>query len=137
MRVIRQPPRSTSSKASENAPPSEKSRVVILYTRRTLCTSGTGRTGHWSTDEDDADPAFVPFHDVALQKTTDATNVDIGDLVTFNIRVYNQGNLPLDSLKITDYVPVGLSFVDNNDWVAAGDNACLTATIGNVLIPAG
>ncbi|MBK6815811.1 MAG: DUF11 domain-containing protein [Saprospiraceae bacterium] len=77
-------------------------------------------------DEDDADPAYLPIHDVALIKIRSGSGtVDIGDLITFEIRVYNQGNQSLDSLKVTDYIPAGYSFVSNNGWTASGMNACL------------
>ncbi|MBK6391644.1 MAG: DUF11 domain-containing protein [Saprospiraceae bacterium] len=77
-------------------------------------------------DEDDADPAYVSIHDVALIKIRSGSGtVDIGDLITFEIRVYNQGNQSLDSLKVTDYIPAGYSFVSNNGWTPSGMNACL------------
>jgi len=90
------------------------------------------------TDEDDHDPALVSVHDVALIKTLpdDQETVSVGDLVTFTITVTNQGNHPVTELKLTDYVNEGYNFVDNNNWITAGANACLTANLANGLITA-
>ena len=90
------------------------------------------------TDEDDHDPALVSVHDVALIKTLpdDQETVSVGDLVTFTITITNQGNHPVTELKLTDYVNEGYNFVDNNNWITAGANACLTANLANGLITA-
>ena len=90
------------------------------------------------TDEDDHDPALVSVHDVALIKTLPMNQgtVSVGDLVTFTITVTNQGNHPVTELKLTDYINDGYNFVDNNNWVAAGPNACLTANLNNGLLTA-
>lgn len=100
---------------------------------------GTGMPGDTSgaTDEDDHDPALLPIHDVALVKSGPVGTYDVGDLVTFTITVVNQGNHALDSISIIDYIPAGYSFVPNNNWVASGSNATLTATVSNGLLPAG
>jgi len=101
--------------------------------------AGSPDDGVPATDEDDADPALVAFHDVALTKTkpVDQEPVDIGEVVTFTITVHNQGSSALDSVRIIDYIPGGFSFVPNNNWMASGMNAILTATIANGLLPAG
>ena len=97
--------------------------------------SGSPDDGIPASDEDDADPALVSFHDVALTKTTMQTEpVDIGDVVLFSINVYNQGSSPVDSISIIDYIPTGYTFVANNNWVPSGPNATLTATVANGLI---
>ncbi|MDF1698621.1 MAG: SdrD B-like domain-containing protein [Saprospiraceae bacterium] len=101
--------------------------------------AGMPDDGVQATDEDDADPALVAFHDVALTKTkpVDQEPVNIGEVVTFTITVFNQGNSPLDSVRIIDYVPAGFAFTPNNNWVADGLNATLTATVTNGLITGG
>jgi len=92
--------------------------------------------GVQATDEDDADPALVAFHDVALTKTVPAGAYNVGATVPYEITIHNQGNQTVDSIKITDYIRAGYNFTPNNGWVANGSNACLTATVGNGLIPA-
>ncbi|MBK8775909.1 MAG: hypothetical protein IPO25_00280 [Saprospiraceae bacterium] len=43
-------------------------------------------------DEDDADPAYLPIHDVALNKIRSGSGtVDIGDLSPSEIRVLQSG----------------------------------------------
>ncbi len=112
---------------------------VITGTGGTPMAAGTNAL----TDEDDADPAFVPVHDVALIKTVASTGpYDPGDLVTFTITVINQGNTGLDSIKITDYIPAGYTFsvADGANtatgWMASGSNACLTKKLGSGLVAA-
>jgi uncharacterized repeat protein (TIGR01451 family) len=85
--------------------------------------------------EDDQDDETLVIHDVAITKTAPTGSFNVGDNVTFVISVYNQGNYPLDSVQITDYIPSGFTFVPNNNWVSAGSNAVLTATSGNGLLP--
>ncbi|MDR0886296.1 MAG: DUF11 domain-containing protein [Clostridiales Family XIII bacterium] len=94
-------------------------------------------------DEDDHDYAevIVKKYDAALRKWIESvdhagnntpvetavngptgkvtpTKVLVGDLVHYNIRVFNQSALPLDIAEITDYVPAGLEFVaaENPGW---------------------
>ncbi|MBP6238077.1 MAG: DUF11 domain-containing protein [Saprospiraceae bacterium] len=87
--------------------------------------------------EDDQDIETLVIHDVALTKTGPTGSFSVGDIVTFTINVFNQGNFPLDSIQITDYIPAGFTFVPNNNWISAGSNAVLTATINNGLLPVG
>ena len=80
--------------------------------------SGTFLNDDASKDEDDHDPAVfqVSMLDLALQKRLDesfnASPVDLGELVKFDITVINQGNLSVDSVLVADYVPAGFSFYD-------------------------
>lgn len=89
-------------------------------------------------DEDDADVKFVdePVFDLALLKYVSAVNgvgtgqtgyekpagvplVNIGDKVTFTIKVLNQGDLDGYVEEIVDYIPAGFDFVqeDNMSWI--------------------
>ncbi|MBL7831553.1 MAG: DUF11 domain-containing protein, partial [Saprospiraceae bacterium] len=80
-------------------------------------------------DEDDHDPATItvlenPIFDLALTKTTSTKNVKIGDLVTFEMKVYNQGNVDAYNINIVDYLPNGFILADTN-WVQTGNIATL------------
>ena len=55
-----------------------------------------------------------------------------GDLVTFTITVFNQGNKDARNIQITDYIPVGLEVVDQN-WTILGDKA--TRVIAETIAP--
>ncbi len=74
------------------------------------------------TDEDDEDPAMIQIIDMALRKTVaTAGPYSYNQLITFNIRIFNQGNVPLQNTKINDYIPSGYSYAsgDNIGWTGA------------------
>ncbi|WP_235293955.1 T9SS type A sorting domain-containing protein [Portibacter lacus] len=79
---------------------------------------------HNGEDSDDADPAAPPVFDLAIRKiNTVAGSSNIGDIVPFNITVFNQGNVPATQIVVTDYVPDGLglaSVPENADWALVG-----------------
>jgi large repetitive protein len=84
-----------------------------------------GKTGG---DEDDSDFATVtvtaaPVFDLALRKTTSTTGpLYPGSMVTFKIDVFNQGTMMATNVKISDYVPTGLTLADAN-WTMVGNRA--------------
>ncbi len=87
-------------------------------------------------DEDDHDPAFVPVYDLAIQKTVDSVGPYVpGDIVDFDIKVYNQGNVTAYDVDITDYLNDGYIFDAgiNAGWTAAG--GLLTYTIDGPFEP--
>lgn len=91
--------------------------------------SGNDADGDGVVDEDDSDPAFVPLVDLALKKVlTTATPYAIGDLLSFDIWVYNQGNIPLEDVTITDYIADGYGFsnIDNVGWTPVSTGATYT-----------
>ena len=74
-------------------------------------------------DEDDHDPVKVlieEIFDVALEKSTDAMLVNLGDLVTYQLTVSNQGNVAAYNIGVSDFIPNGMILQDNN-WTASGD----------------
>ena len=78
-------------------------------------TDGVGTPGD---DEDDHDPAIIDIFDLALRKTV-ATPPDYayGQTITFDIWVFNQGNLNAENIVVTDYIPEGYSY--NGGWNGA------------------
>ena len=78
---------------------------------------------------DDQDPALVPVgqvFDLALTKVIAESGPFFpGDVVTYEITVYNQGTLDADSIVITETPPVGMTNVDS-DWTGN------TFTVGNL-----
>ncbi len=84
-------------------------------------------------DEDDHDIEKIAInrYDLALRKSTNQiTPIEIGDDVTYTITVFNQGNVPLQNIDIIDYVPqgLGLSPLDNNNWMNSGTDVVNTIT---------
>jgi len=58
---------------------------------------------------------LTAFNDLAIRKVLDpATTLPVypGDMVTFLITVFNQGDFDNDSILITDYIPTGLTLTD-------------------------
>ncbi|TAG18609.1 MAG: DUF11 domain-containing protein, partial [Cytophagales bacterium] len=102
--------------------------------------NGTGTPGDTddAKDEDDADPALVNVgqaFDLALTKKLSAGQanpVKPGDKVKFAITVFNQGTLNATAIKVSDYVPAGMTFVpaDNANWTVVG--GVPTATIASL-----
>ena len=63
-------------------------------------------------DEDDTDTASAPVFDLALRKTIPTPSVpyDINEAVTFQIEIFNQGNVPATNVNVIDHVPMGFVF---------------------------
>ena len=81
--------------------------------------------GDGSVDEDDEDVAVVNVFDLALNKVNrDIRPYDIGETVTFDITVSNQGNVAANSFDVSDNYPEGLIFFQgqNPGWVVTGPN---------------
>ncbi len=81
--------------------------------------------GDGAVDEDDEDAAIVNIFDLALNKVNrDIRAYDIGETVTFDITISNQGNVAANSFDVSDIYPQGLIFLQgqNPGWVATGPN---------------
>ena len=53
---------------------------------------------------------------IDYQHTKKALEVEEGDIITYTIRVYNEGDIAGRVGEITDYLPEGLEFIENNDF---------------------
>ena len=87
-------------------------------------------------DEDDADPALVPYVDFALIKTTAEEGPFFpGQPVQYDITIINQGNVSASEVTVYDYKPEGLDYIHdpvlNNGWTLDGDIVSYTY-IGNL-----
>jgi uncharacterized repeat protein (TIGR01451 family) len=80
------------------------------------------------TEDSVPGPSFI---DPALTKAVDPALASVGDLVTFTITVFNNGNVPADGVVVTDPLP------DNLEYVSATsvDAATLTPRGTVTLIP--
>jgi uncharacterized repeat protein (TIGR01451 family) len=90
-------------------------------------------------DEDDNDvAAIIVGYDLALIKTTDQIGpFAYGQVVPFDITVFNQGGLPVSNVVVSDYVPCGYLFDQgsNPGWMYDMASGIATTTISNVLAP--
>ncbi|MFC0183443.1 hypothetical protein ACFFJX_13085 [Pseudarcicella hirudinis] len=91
-------------------------------------------------DEDDSDYEDItvspkPVFDLAMRKVLPSGSknptVSPGDTVTFNVVVYNQGNVDATNVRLVDYIPAGLTLADAN-WTASGNNATLNTPIASL-----
>ena len=82
-------------------------------------------TGDWGENNHTLDfgfvnsPPAVDTVDLALRKTIDTiinnsinTNLNNGDTVKFKIQLFNQGDVSMDSVNVTDYLPAGFQFIN-------------------------
>lgn len=82
-------------------------------------------------DEDDSDPETIivmdPVFDLALRKTLYPSTPGpfvAGSTVTFDITVFNQGDIEAANVEVTDFIPEGLTLNDS-DWTLSGDEATI------------
>jgi len=78
-------------------------------------------------DEDDHDIAVfdVKVFDLALTKQLADGQPSIiapGDTVTFDITIFNQGDLPAYDTEVIDFIPTG-TFLSDSDWSQSAGNA--------------
>jgi len=100
--------------------------------------AGNGNVGDTNAagDEDDNDPEYVRVFDLALRKRliTPATGpYTYGQIHTFTVVVYNQGNVAAKDIVVNDYIPEGYSFSNNNGWTGGPNTA--STTIANTILP--
>ena len=77
--------------------------------------------------EVDVSPLNEGETDATYTSTKTSVTVETGDIVTFTIRVYNEGDIDGYAEEITDYIPEGLGFLVNyqtnydNYWAISED----------------
>jgi len=80
---------------------------------------GTGVVGDGvaMTDEDDHDPAMVRVVDVAMRKIARTPGPYFyGQLVEFDVEIYNQGNVDLEDVIINDYISCAQALIPDTIW---------------------
>ncbi|MBK7790272.1 MAG: HYR domain-containing protein [Saprospiraceae bacterium] len=88
-------------------------------------------------EEDDHDPVYlgVRYVDMALILTTETRKVKEGDLVCFDITIYNQGSQSVKEVNVVDYVPYGLK-LNTQGWTEINSTTISkTLTFENGLAP--
>jgi uncharacterized repeat protein (TIGR01451 family) len=78
----------------------------------TATATGTAPGGATVTDDDSTTtPVVVEKADIKVTKTVDDNSPKVGDTVTYTITVQNKGGQTADSVKLTDVLPEGVTFV--------------------------
>ena len=100
---------------------------------------GDGKNGPangYMREEDDSDPARIYVFDLAMTKTLANPNPKYGDILTFNLTIYNQGNQVATNIDLKDYEPQGFEFdpAINPGW-SGNIFTNLNYTYGGVLNP--
>ena len=94
----------------------------------TSCTPDAGDdSADGQDDADIADVAPVVTYDLALAKVATNSPVGLGGAPAFQVRVYNQGNVPSGAVTVRDQLPSGLTFA------AAGSTSGCAAESGNAV----
>ncbi len=75
----------------------------------------------------DVDPLVNGSDDAKYETEKTPVQVEVGDVITFTLRVYNEGDVAGYAEQITDYIPEGLGFLLNhktnyeNSWTISQD----------------
>ena len=81
---------------------------------------------------------YDPMFDLALFKTLapgQANMVNLGDEIHYQIRIVNEGLTAAYNVLVTDHIPAGLRFSNNNSqWVLVNDSTA-TYTIAGPILP--
>jgi len=87
--------------------------------------------------EDDVDDALIEVYDLSLTKSVvnPVSSYEIGDEVTYEISITNEGNVVATSIDIVDYIPCGMELGAGNSAWTPGTNGFANATINGPLNP--
>ncbi|MGB4960375.1 MAG: hypothetical protein WBO36_12920, partial [Saprospiraceae bacterium] len=69
---------------------------------------------HGEIDEDDHDPAVIKLEqlDLSIVKTASGRRFNPGDIVTYNLKITNEGKMPISRVRLVDYLAEHLELVD-------------------------
>ena len=125
----------TYSDSVEFTPQPEERFDLALRKFITSVTSSDGQTQTLSREPQITDEALNDLEngqDTAVKTHTKTpVVVNTGDIVTYTIRVYNEGQVDGYVKQITDYLPDGLEFIDNEfnasyGWKVSSDGKTVT-----------
>lgn len=93
--------------------------------------SGVFGSADPATDEDDHDPHKIQIFDLALESSvaTPGNYFSPGTDITFEITVYNQGNVVAKNIILSNYIPKGFEFIampQNMGW--SGNDSLINYT---------
>jgi uncharacterized repeat protein (TIGR01451 family)/gliding motility-associated-like protein len=85
----------------------------------------------------DTNTQYVPSADLDLSQTVTATNVSIGDVVTFTLTLLNKGPNTATNVGITNYIPIGLEYISHSTTKGTYNEAAPTQVSDTEYIPIG
>ena len=85
--------------------------------------------------DDNSDTSVIPnnYADLRLTKTASVSQIGQNGLVTYSIRVVNDGPSTSDDIKVFDYLPDGATFVEYRSYPHV-DGACLPDPIPQCVV---
>ncbi len=86
-----------------------------------------------TNNSDDAVITVTPIADLAVTKTVDKSNAQIGDTLTYTVTVTNNGPSPANAVQAVDTLPAGVTFVSGT----GPNSTALSASNGVVTVPGG
>lgn len=125
------------SKANIVTPNIPEEKLFDLALRKFITAKTTGET---KTQITNRVPDVTPTNLATLNKgkwtvekphIKTPVEVNVGDIVEYTIRIYNEGELDGYALEITDHLPEGLEYIDSalnreNGWVPSSDKKTIT-----------
>lgn len=121
---------------ADNNPNNDAGGMIGTNTDDHINDDGRDTNADGITDEDDEDPSAILLIDMALKKTiATAGPYTYGQALTFNIRIFNQGSVPMQNTKVTDYIPSGFTFnaAANPAWTGVAPT--VMTTYGPIINP--
>ena len=114
---------------------------ITFNTNTDALVSQISNTASVSSDSDDPNPddnsdtSVIPnnYADLRLTKTASVSQIGQNGLVTYSIRVVNDGPSTSDDIKVFDYLPDGATFVEYRSYPHV-DGACLPDPIPQCVV---
>jgi large repetitive protein len=58
--------------------------------------------------------------------------IRLGDVVTYKVKIYNQGAIPAKNIVLTSYIPKGMLVTGNNGWTQINDSTATYTYTGTI-----
>ncbi|WP_109745330.1 DUF7507 domain-containing protein [Arcicella aurantiaca] len=83
-------------------------------------------------DDTDSTSVYGRSADLSIQKIASDSVFNVGDVITYTIKVKNNGTDAQSNVTVKDILPVGLTFISSSDFVSQGNT--LTSQVQNLLV---
>lgn len=89
----------------------------------TIASVSTNATTNFTMPATETSKVGIARADIAhldLDKTASLANAKVGDTITYTVSGFNDGNVPLNNVTLTDTLPAGLTVTNANGGTVAG-----------------